>query len=134
MGEVAELLEGYDEDLASFMEAAGETEDVEALLEEARGRLLLVFDQVLAAVPEQAISAIENAKLKTMTGFDEAIEAVGRGEGLNDAWQEFEFDWEEFMHQWEGEMEPGSEEWQHAWQEFRTEQHRFRFELAPPLS
>jgi len=133
MGEVIELLGEYDEDLVSFVETASDTEDVEALLEEARGRLLLVFDQVLATVPEQAISAIENAKLKTMTGFDEAIDAVGRGEGLNDAWQEFEFDWEEFMPQWEGEIEPGSEEWWNAWEEFKRERNRFRFEPTPPI-
>ena len=133
MDEVAELLEDYDEDLASFMEAAGETEDVEALLEHARERLLLVFDQVLATVPDQASSAIQNARLRTMKGFDEASEAVGRGEGLRDAWEEFELDWEEFLPQWQGELEPGSEEWQHAWEEFKRERNRFRFELAPPL-
>jgi len=133
MDEVAELLEEYDEELASLVEAVGETEDVEVLLELARERLLLVFDQVLAIVPEQASSAIENAKLRTMKGFDEATEAVDRGQDLNDAWQEFEVEWEEFMPQWEGEMEPGSEEWQDAWEEFEMERNRFRFEPTPAI-
>jgi hypothetical protein len=129
--EVIALLGEYDEDLASFMEAASDTDDIEALMEQARERLRIAFDQVPTAIPDEAIRAIENTRLRTMQGFDETIEAVGRGECLRDTWEEFELDWDEFMPQWEGEMEPGSEEWQHAWQEFRTERHRFRLELTP---
>ncbi len=125
MDEVIELLGEYDEDLASFVEAASETGDVELLLELACERLDLVFVDVLAIVPDEARSAIEDAQAKTMKGFDEATEAVGRGQDLKDAWQEFEVEWEEFMPQWEGEMEPGSEKWQDAWQEFEGEWEQF---------
>jgi len=125
--EVTELLDEYEEDLASFIEAASDTEDVEALMEQARETLRIAFDQVPTAIPDEARRAIENARLRTMQGFDETIEAVGRGECLSNAWKEFELDWDEFMHQWGGETAPGSEEWQHAWQEFRTERHRFSF-------
>jgi len=129
--EVIELLEEYDEDIDSFMEAASDTDDVEALMEQARERLRIAFDQVPTAIPDKARRAIENARLRTMQGFDETIEAVGSGECLRYAWEEFELDWEEFMYQWGGETEPGSEEWQHAWQEFRTERHRLGLELTP---
>ena len=133
MDEVIELLGEYDEGLASFVEAASETGDVEVLLELARERLALVFVDVLAIVPDEARSAIEDARLKTMKGFDEATEAVGRGQDLNDAWEEFEVEWEEFRPQWEGEMEPGSEEWQDAWEEFKTERGRSQLVPTPPI-
>jgi len=127
--EATHLLEDYDSDIAAFVEAACECKDTEALialLEESRDRLLTVFDQVLAIVPEEARGPIECARLKAMTGFDQAIQAVGRGEELEAAWGEFELEWQEFGPEWQGQFPPGTEEWWDAWEEFRLKWQEFR--------
>ena len=129
--EVDELLGDYDEELSAFMEVASATGDAEGLLEQAREGLGLVFQQMPAEIPEQARTAIENARVRTMEGIDHAAEAMGQGEGLMNAWQEFEREWEEFMYQWQGETTPGPENWQYAWDEYKQGQHEPGSQQAP---
>ena len=127
-GEVSGLLNSYERELDSMIVAANRTEDAEALLEQARERLRIAFDQVPETIPDEASDSIENARLRTMHGLEKAIEAAGSGKKLGETWEEFEFEWGVFMNQSQGEVEPGSAEWQNAWQEFEREWEEFMYQ------